>query len=147
MSAAKGDWAQTEERLLAVQMDGVELWSATKKSVEEIRNGENPHFSPQPLQEEAVAAFWNWFLREQKGLQFLLSEKKAEEVLNRMTDMLQPVVPFLKKDIEMEISLEKEDYKIDLFDMYMVGLQNAYESLLQAHPAEVDACWSFSLEH
>lgn len=118
--------------------------------VTKIINGQDPHFTPQPVNEEAIAAFWQWFEEKEGSLLELYNQRDEElpdEFLTHMTGHLLPCFPFEHPPVE--IAAHEEDNTPELYfsDGYHRAVAEGLRQLFSACPAGIAARWTFTIEH
>lgn len=143
--AAMGKAEDAENCLSWVKEENPQLEAAVRTAVEQILRGENPHFTPVPLETEALDAFWVWFSKKEGELKQLLSQEDYDAVFGLMQPRLAALLPFLERDPELGIQPEEKGCTITLADFYMVALRQGYEALLERCPENLQTYWHFEI--
>lgn len=121
-----------------------------------IINGEDPHFEPQPVNDEAIAAFWQWFAENEAALLELYNqrdEELPEAFTSQMIAHLTPCFPFEQSQRgshhPLTIAAHEEDETPELYftDYYSRSLCTGYNDLFAACPEAIAARWTWTLEH
>ena len=118
--------------------------------VTKIINGHDPHFTAQPVNEEAIAAFWQWFEEKEGSLLDLYNQRDEElpdEFLTHITGHLLPCFPFEHPPVE--IAAHEDDNTPELYfsDGYNLAVAEGLHRLFSACPADIASRWTFTIEH
>lgn len=114
-----------------------------------IINGSDPHFHPQPVDEAAIAAFWQWFAENESHLRQLYDEadeELPEEFVTQLDAHLAPCFPF--KHNPLDVNIHEGDKEPELYFScgYSRSLNAGYGKLFEACPAEIASRWHFTIE-
>lgn len=133
--AAMGDRERTAGCIEALRKELPQWLSQTMGATDLILRGAHPHFSPVPLEEEALHRFWERF-RE-------LQELPGEQLPQELARELRIAFPFLERDILPEIGGKR----ILFHDNYAIGLNHGLTQLVRLCPGDIRQRWAFSIEH
>lgn len=145
--AVRGDALQAQERLSALEAFSPEGYRLIKEGIDRILSGTDPMFFPVPVEEEALHAFWSWFLTRSAGLKEQLDRQEYEAVIEAMGQMLLQTFPFLEEVPYVALGKNEQGYVLELKDMYAVAVMEAYGRLLDTCPEEVKQHWQFAVVH
>ena len=145
--AAMGKWERADADLLILRGEAPQLHEHTEQMVNGIRSGEHPHFFPKPLGDEAMAAFWSWFLANEEALAQALEAQKYEELFAELQEQLKALFPFMERDPDVALRLMGDCYEVVFADYYMVALREGYEQLIAARPDGLQRFTEFVIEH
>ena len=118
--------------------------------VTDIINGYDPHFTVQPVNAEAVAAFWQWF-KEKEGSLLDLYNQRDEELPEEFTSLicehLEPCFPFEHPPVE--IAAHEDDQAPELYfsDGYNLAVAEGLHQVFSACSADTASRWTFTIEH
>lgn len=113
-----------------------------------ILEGRDPHFCPQPVDEAAVAAFWQWFADQEETLRQLYDqhdEELPEAFIDPLAEHLAPCFPFEHPPIEL-CGSQEEERELTFFCGYHRALAAGYAAVIDACPAEIASRWQFIVE-
>ena len=118
--------------------------------VTKIINGQDPHFTAQPVDKEAVAAFWQWFAENEKHLLTLYNERGEElpeEFISLLCEHMEPCFPFEHPPVELG-SVESDDLPEVIFftNSFNRSVNAGYGTILEACPADIAGRWNFTAE-
>ena len=147
LHAIRGEEALVEECLAILKAQGEEVWAAVKKNTDGILAGTDPMFFEVSVDEEKIAAFWQWFAGYEEDMKTLLDKEKYDEGLTPVAKQLLEAFPFLEKIPNVGLGMNKQGYVVELKDYYAVAVAAAYEKLLAACPEEIRECWQFAIAH
>lgn len=143
--AARGEFEKAETALEILKSHAPEAWGPLADMVKRIREGTEALFCPIPVKEEAVAAFWQWFLENREALEERL---EAEEYPEALEKRLRELLPYDRAQIEPEFFREEDGHlRMLLPDYYAVALTHGYEALLARMPEALSDRWSFEIVH
>lgn len=118
--------------------------------VQAIMDGRDPHFCAQPVNEEAVAAFWQWFAENEEALLALYSQRDEElpETLTQALDAhMEPCFPFKHAPVEFGTTEDEGVPELFVFtDVYNRSLTEGLNELFAACPADIAGRWAFTVE-
>ena len=120
---------------------------ALQETTDRILAKTDPLFFPQQLDEEKIAAFWNWFGDYEDTLKGLLSQEDYEEALTPVGEKLLETFPFLEEIPNVALGKNEQGWVIRLQDLYAVAVMDAYEKLLEACPQYLKDAWQFDVAH
>lgn len=138
---------EMESCLIALAAENHPAYDATLDTATAIINGENPHFTAQPADDIAIAAFWQWFADSESRLRQLCGQEENGELEALLADRLAPCFPFEHPELQMHPGPDGEAPEMYFIDFYSRSLQSGYEALLAACPPEIAARWTFTIEH
>lgn len=118
--------------------------------VTKIINGQDPHFTPQPMNEEAITAFWQWFAENEASLLELYNQRD-EELPEAFTQQLEahlsPCFPFEHTPIEFGTTEDDGAPELYFFTCgYHRSLNAGCMAIIAACPADVASRWNFTAE-
>ena len=119
----------------------------TAREIRDILEKKHIQFYPVPMEDGAVAGFWNWFTENEAFFREKLAQKDFDSVLEPMTAQLKQLFPFVQREPDFGILIEETHFLVEFADCYAVSLQNGYETLLRHRPAELDENWKFQIIH
>ena len=143
--ALERDISQLEVCLTTVKNHAPDAYDAIKASTDGILAGTDPMFFAVQVDAENIAVFWDWFTHYSPKLLSLLQQEQYEQAMAPVGDSLLTAFPFLEEPPYIALGKNENGYVLELHDCYAVGIQNAYEKLLQACPESVKAQWQFVL--
>lgn len=148
LHAATGKGSDMEDCLAALTNDPEHEHICTH--ARNILAGRDPHFTAQPVDEEAIAAFWQWF-EDKEGSLLALYEQRDEELpdefLTHMTGHLLPCFPFEHHPLEIAAHEDDKTPALYFIDGYNLSVSEGYVKLFAACPADIAARWTFTVEH
>lgn len=149
LHAVKGDCLHRDEQLCILEQSGSKLLEQTKSFTDSILSGTHPFFSALPSKRELIAPFWQWFIRAEDELIQLLKNKEAEKFLSLLTEKLQPVFPFMDRELAFGVLFDKDftHFDVDMADFFYVSLYKGFEELLAACPDALKKRWTFKIAH
>lgn len=118
--------------------------------VTDIINGQDPHFTPQPMDEAAISAFWQWFAENEASLLALYNQRDEElpaEFTQQLEDHLAPCFPFGHAPVAFGTT--EDDGTPELFfftGSYNRSVNAGYIAIIEACPADVASRWNFTVE-
>lgn len=147
--AAKGDQAKVSQQLSLLEKSKSALLAQTAAMTGEILSGKHAHFAALPPRRELIAPFWQWFEKSEEELIRLLREQENEKFLSALTEKLQPLFPFIKRELEFGVMCSSDftRFDMDLADFFTVSLSRGYEELLAACPDALKTRWTFKIVH
>ena len=99
------------------------------------------------VNEEKMAAFWQWFAGYEEQMKNLLDHEKYDEGLTPIARQLLEAFPFLEEIPNVGLGKNEKGYVVELKDYYAVAIVAAYEKLLSCCPEEINARWQFVIAH
>lgn len=117
--------------------------------VQAIMDQRDPHFHAQPVNEEAISAFWQWFTENETSLLELYNqrdEELPEEFVSQFIARMEPCFPFEHKPLEVSAHEDDEAPELYFFDGYNRSLTEGYGRFFAACPAEIASRWTFTIE-
>ena len=145
--ALRGETAEVECCLETVKAQDEAVYTAIKKNTDGILAGTDPMFFAVPVDDEKIAAFWQWFAGYQAEMKGLLDREKYDEGLTPLAEQLLIAFPFLEEVPNVGLGKNDQGYVVELKDYYAVAIVAAYEKLLEACPEEIKASWQFAVAH
>lgn len=119
--------------------------------VRSILEGRDPHFTVQPVDENAVSSFWHWFAENEESLLALYNqqdEELPEEFILQLDAHMEPCFPFEHAPLEIAGHKEADPPELSIFtDGYHRSLKEGCGVLFAACPADIAARWEFTVEH
>jgi len=141
--AVRGEWEKAEASLEILSRHAPDVYPGVADMVKRIREGTEALFCPLPVEEEAITAFWCWFLENREQLEEGL---EAEEYPQALEARIRELFPFGNAEIEPEFLREEEGkLRMLLPDYYAVALNRGYEQLLARMPEELADRWIFEV--
>lgn len=147
LHALRGETEQVEQCLKVLKNQAPQAFDTVKESIDKILAGTDPMFFPQPVEDEKITAFWQWFAGYQAEMKKLLDKKKYDDGLTPMAKQLLVTFPFLEEVPNVGLGMNKQGYVVELKDYYAVGIVAAYEKLLEQCPGEIKENWQFVIAH
>lgn len=148
--AAMGREEETEACLAALAEASDPDYGHIRDLVQAIMDGNDPHFCAQPVNEEAIAAFWQWFAENEEELLALYNQRDEElpEALTRQLDArLAPCFPFKHAPVEFGTTEDEGNPELFFFaDCYNRSLAEGVSILLAACPADLAGRWTFTID-
>ena len=147
--AAKGDKAKVSQQLSLLEKSKSPFLAQTAVMVDEILSGRHAHFSAVPPERELIAPFWQWFEEMEEQLIQALRDQESEKFLSLLSERLQPIFPFVKRELEFGVmhSREYAQFNVDLADFFAVALHEGYRELIAACPDALKTRWIFQIVH
>ena len=121
--------------------------AAVRESTDRILAGTDPKFFPQPIEEGAIARFWDWFSDYSPELKDKLDQEKYEEGLTLVAECLLDAFPFLEETPNVALGKNEQGWVIRLQDLYAVAVMDAYGQLIRDCPNEIREQWQFDVVH
>ena len=117
---------------------------------ENILNGQEPHFTSQPMNTEAINAFWQWFAEQEDQL-LALYNQRDEELPEAFTQQLEahlaPCFPFEHPLLEFGTSEDEGPAEIIFFTgSYHRSFNAGCMAIIDACPADIASRWTFTAE-
>lgn len=147
LRAVQGDAAGVDGCLAVLKTQGAELHDAVKKNTDAILAGTDPMFFAVEVDDEKIAAFWQWFAGYEADMKKLLDKEKYDNGLTPVAKQLLVTFPFLEDIPNVGLGKNDKGYVVELKDYYAVGIVAAYEKLLAACPEEIRSRWQFVIAH
>ena len=145
--ALRGQTAQMLSALDSLKSTAPFAYDAIKKSCDKILSREEPQFFVVPVEDEKIAAFWNWFSHEEADLHRQADKQEYEAVMRAVGQHLLEAFPFLEQRPTVALGKNANGYVIQLKDMYAVGVAEAYAKLTTACPQTIRDRWLFDIVH
>lgn len=146
--AAIGQRAETEARLAALVDDPEYEHICTH--VRSILDKHDPHFHAQPMNEEAITAFWKWFSDNEQQMLALYNqrdEQLPEEFVQLLDAHLAPCFPFEHPPMEYGTSEDEGPAEIFFFTgSFHRSLNAGCMTVIEACPADIASRWVFTAE-
>ena len=120
-----------------------------RELTQSILEHRDPHFHPQPLNEEAIADFWAWFAQNEVSLRALYDqrdEQLPEEFLDLLSERIAPCFPFKHDPPEIGCGGDDGPAELTLFSGYSRALTAGLLALVEACPADLAHRWYFNVE-
>lgn len=118
--------------------------------VTNIINGRDPHFTPQPVNEESIAAFWQWFAENEEQLLSLYNQRDEElpEAFTQLLDAhIAPCFPFDHPPMEYGTTEDEGPAEIFFFTgSYHRSLNAGCMAIIDACPTDIASRWTFTAE-
>lgn len=138
-----GETEQAEESLSVLQSHAPEAYRSVADMAKRIREGTEPLFCVVDVEEDTIAAFWQWFLENREELEERLAQ---EEYPEEFGDRLKELFPFVQTELDPGFLREENGaLRVLLPDYYAVALNRGYEKLLEAAPEELADGWTFEI--
>ena len=147
LHALKGDEASVAACIAVLEEHTPDAVESVRQSTAKILAKTDPLFFTVPVDNEKMAAFWNWFGTYENELKGLLDGEKYEEGLTPVAKELLTTFPFLENIPNVGLGKNDMGYVLELKDYYAVGIVDAYEQLIAACPADIQARWQFAIAH
>ena len=146
--AATGRKDDMENALSALTNDPE--YSHICELVRSISDGHDPHFTAQPVSEEAVAAFWRWFEENETHLLSLYNqqdEELPEEFVDLVCEHMNPCFPFEHPPVELGSVQDADIPEVIFFtNSFNRSVNTGYETIIEACPADMASRWNFTAE-
>lgn len=118
--------------------------------VTKVINGQDPHFTPLPVNEEAIAAFWQWFAEDEAHLLTLYNERDEElpeEFVSLVCEHLEPCFPFEHPPVELGFTEDDDLPELVFFtNSFNRSVNAGYGAIIEACPADIASRWTFTAE-
>ena len=147
LHALKGDEASVAACIAVLEEHTPDAVESVRQSTAKILAKTDPLFFTVPVDNEKMTAFWNWFAGYENELKTLLDGEKYEEGLTPVAKELLTTFPFLENIPNVGLGKNDKGYVLELKDYYAVGIVDAYEQLIAACPADIQARWQFAIAH
>ena len=147
LHAVRGDADKTAECLEILKQQSQEVYAAVRKSTDDILAGTDPMFFAVPVDEEKIAAFWQWFAGYEGEMKTLLDREKYDDGLTPVAKQLLAAFPFLEEIPNVGLGKNDKGYVVELKDYYAVAIAAAYEKLLECCPEDIKERWQFAIAH
>ena len=145
--AAEGNWAAADAAMDAFAAEAPELYEQTKKNVDAIRAGTQPHFFVRDVDAQAVADFWTWFAEQEGTIAAYLADECYNELFALVQPKLSELFPFMERGLDLAFQPVEEGIQVIFADYYAVALRKGYETLLAAKPDTFENPWIFEITH
>ena len=147
LHALKGDEASVAACIAVLEEHTPDAVESVRQSTAKILAKTDPLFFTVPVDNEKMAAFWNWFAGFENELKTLLDGEKYEEGLTPVAKELLVTFPFLENIPNVGLGKNDKGYVLELKDYYAVGIVDAYEQLIAACSADIQSRWQFVIAH
>ena len=147
LHALKGDAAQVDACIAILEAHSPEAVESVRQSTAKILAGTDPLFFTVSVEEEKMAAFWQWYAGYENELKTLLDGEKYEEGLTPVAKQLLEAFPFLENIPNVGLGKNDKGYVLELKDYYAIGVVDAYEKLIAACPEDIKTRWQFAIAH
>lgn len=147
LHALRGQTTQMLSALESLKTMAPFAYDAIKKSCDRILSREEPQFFAVPVDDDKIAAFWNWFAESEAELRRQADKQDYEAVMRAVGEHLLEASPFLEQRPTVSLGKNDRGYVIQLKDMYAVGVGQAYRRLVDACPEEIRNHWLFDIVH
>ena len=147
LHALKGDEASVAACIAVLEEHTPEAVESVRQSTAKILAKTDPLFFTVPVDNEKMAAFWNWFGSYEAELKTLLDGEKYEEGLTPVAKELLVTFPFLENIPNVGLGKNDKGYVLELKDYYAVGIVDAYEQLIAACSEDIQSRWQFAIAH
>lgn len=145
--ALRGESDKVNACLETLKNHAPAVCEAIRESTGKILAKTDPKFFPQPIEDGAIQRFWDWFVEYSPELRNQLEQEKYEEGLTLVGECLLDAFPFLEVTPNVALGKNENGWVIQLQDLYIVAVMDAYEKLLAACPEEILAQWQFDVVH
>lgn len=145
--ALRGDTEHLNTCLNTLKAQAPEVYEAVRESTDRILAGTDPLFFQVPLEQERIHAFWQWFGSYSEDFRSLLDQESYEKAMTPIGEHLLEAFPFLEEIPYVSLGKNQQGYVLELKDCYAVGIQHAYQSLLESMPEEIARNWQFVVVH
>ena len=147
LHAIRGEKTQMMAALESLKTMAPFAHDAIKKSTDRILTGTEPQFFTLTVDDEKIAAFWNWFAGTDADLKAKADKQEYDAVMTAVGEHLLEAFPFLEQRPSTALGKNDNGYVIQLKDMYATGVIDAYKKLLGACPEEIKSSWLFDIVH
>ena len=147
LHALKGDEASVAACIAVLEEHTPDAVESVRQSTAKILAKTDPLFFTVPVDNEKMAAFWNWFGTYENELKGLLDGEKYEEGLTPVAKELLTTFPFLENIPNVGLGKNDKGYVLELKDYYAVGIVDAYEQLIAACSEDIKSRWQFAIAH
>lgn len=130
--AALGRAGEAEAALKVLLTHAPQVYAQTRDGVRRILSGEDPIFTAQEPDRQALADFWDWFEENEDVL-------SAELLAERYNEL------FPQAEGELQVRLNER--RIELPDHFFASLTRLCRELLACCPPNIRARWSFEIVH
>lgn len=146
LCAAMGKSDEALALLETVDAETPVIAQSTRDAVEKILAAQNPHFTPVPVEQAQIDAFWAWLAENEAQILEHLQKEEYDAVFAPSQEQLALVFPFVERPLDLAFQrLDDGSYKVLFADFYMVALRDGYAALLAACPAALKARWQFEI--
>ena len=147
LAAAKLERARAEENIAALEAQNPELAAATRNQVEAILAGNNPHFAVKEADHQALIAFWQWFIRNEKTLFNLLSNRNANLLSEMLQEQLGPIFAPAQMQLAFGVQYDGKVFTINMCDRYSRTARSILTQMLALRPEILPDRWAFRIIH
>lgn len=143
--AALGEEGKMQASLAVLEGHAPEAYPSVADMTRRIREGSEALFCEMDVDGEKIKAFWQWFLENREEMERRLDSEDYDGLMEPITARLNDLLPFGERELDAQILLEEDCFRLLLPDYYAVGLTRGYEQLLEACPAEKLERWNFEI--
>ncbi len=145
--AAIGNQEKRDEQRIILETNASPHLAQTRIITDDILAGRDAHFSAWPPERGLIKPFWIWFEQTETDLISYLRNEETGKFLSLLAEKLQPIFPFMKRELEFGVMYDKEfsHFNVDMADFFSVSMNEGYNELLAACPDALKARWSFNI--
>jgi tetratricopeptide (TPR) repeat protein len=147
LHAVRGEKAAMLSALESLKTMAPFAYDSIKMSTDRILAGTEPQFFTVPVENEKIAAFWNWFAGAEADLKAKADKQEYDAVMKAVGEHLLESFPFLEQRPTTALGKNANGYVIQLKDLYATGIIDAYSKLLEACPQDLKSRWLFDIVH
>ena len=145
--ALQGDKDALDKCLASLKAFSPDVYDALRDTTDGILAGTDPKYFAVPLEEDKIAAFWNWFEEFSPKMHSLLEQEAYEQAMTPVGEHMLLAFPFLEELPYIALGKNETGYVLELHDCYAVAIAHAYEELLNACPESIRQQWQFVIVH
>ena len=119
----------------------------TESVIKDIQNRTHAHFFVVPGEREYYPEFWKEFSRCEKEMFEDLHSENGGAVVEQLDRMLQPLFPFMHRDLAFGIMTEGDKCTVEFSDFYVKSLNAGYKELVELCPNDLKKRWNFEIIH
>lgn len=97
------------------------------------------------IDEQAAMRFWKWF---EENEDYLIEKLKTNdpEIVWAIDEVLAPVFPYFKQDLEFQLGFHKNEGELFLFHLNDQYLKRDFELLEKMMPKTLEKRWTLIIE-
>lgn len=147
LAAVQGQAERAEENIAALDTYNPKLAAATREQTEAILSGKNPHFATKEADTQALIAFWQWFIRNEKTLFNLLSNKNVSLLSEMLQEQLEPIFAPAQLQLAFGVQYDGKVFTINMCDRYSRTARAILSQMLALRPELLPDRWAFRIIH
>lgn len=119
-------------------------WETYREGIQMMMEGTHPHFTAKAPDPQAIAAYWDWFIREEKELRRLLTHQGPHACFMHQRDAFSPLVPepaSIDRMVHNHVMIGGRP-EIHFLANHSATYQALIDALIAACPEEVKQHWT-----